>query len=79
VPKKFNAPWFDEDAMKEAIRARDHANARLTERFEQLHAPTVEERLERQLTNAERMQIVNVLPVPDHCRCPARRKPWSCS
>lgn len=64
IPLKSRAAWFDEEELAKASRAKHAAHQRLKDRFEAIHEPTSEERINRHLRNSERMQIVNTLPAP---------------
>lgn len=64
VPQKNKVAWFDDEAMRAAMRDKAHALNRDLAQFQAIHQATSEQKAQRVLSNAEKMQIVNTIPAP---------------
>jgi hypothetical protein len=68
IPQKNKIEWFDDVALREEQKAKKASLSRDIERFREIHGPTSDEKANRVLTNAEKMQIVNTFPAEQKVR-----------
>jgi hypothetical protein len=65
IPQKNKVAWFDDEAMRQAMKDKAYALNRDIARYRDIQQATSEEKATRILSNAEKMQIVNTFPVED--------------
>jgi hypothetical protein len=64
IPQKNKIAWFDADAMKTELQKKQRSLNRDMKHFQEIHKATSETKINRILTNAEKLQIVNPIPAP---------------
>lgn len=65
IPQKNKIAWFDDAAMKSELQKKQRSINRDMKHFQEIHKPTSESKINRILSNAEKMQIVNTIPAPE--------------
>lgn len=62
VPQKNKISWFDDAALRDEMRKKAHSLNRDLAQFQAIHKDTSEEKINRVISNAQKMQIVNTMP-----------------